>query len=106
MNKRAKRIKDLHDIPFFIMPIAITIMVILVHFLYITTIQKRSTYSIVAVDPVTGDVGAAGASCVPISASFLAVLAPGQGAGAIQAAGTPANQAKVFDLLRQGATSR
>jgi uncharacterized Ntn-hydrolase superfamily protein len=106
MNKRAKRINDLHDIPFFIMPIAITIMVILVHFLYITAIQKRSTYSIVAVDPVTGDVGAAGASCVPISASFLAVLAPGQGAGAIQAAGTPANQAKVFDLLHQGATAR
>lgn len=106
MNKRAKRIKDLHDIPFFIVPIAITIMVILVHFLYITAIQKRSTYSIVAVDPVTGDVGAAGASCVPISASFLAALAPGQGAGAIQAAGTPANQAKVFDLLRQGATAR
>ena len=106
MNKWANRIKDLHAIPFFIMPIAIAMMVILVHFLYITAPQKRSTYSIVAVDPLTGDVGATGASCVPISASFLAVLAPGQGAGAIQAAGTPANQAKVFDLLLQGATAR
>lgn len=64
--------------------------------------QDRSTYSIVAVDPVTGDVGAAGASCVPISAAFLAALVPGQGAGAIQAAGIQENQVKVLELLREG----
>lgn len=73
--------------------------------LYNAFSEDRSTYSIVAVDPVTGDVGAAGASCVPISAASLAALVPGQGSAAIQAAFIPENQAKVFDLLRQGATA-
>jgi uncharacterized Ntn-hydrolase superfamily protein len=70
--------------------------------LFTAVTQERSTYSIVAIDPVTGDVGAAGASCVPISASSLAALVPGKGAGAIQAAFIPQNQTKVFELLRQG----
>ncbi|MGB5933193.1 MAG: DUF1028 domain-containing protein [Anaerolineae bacterium] len=73
--------------------------------LYNAATQERSTYSIVAVDPVTGDVGIAGASCVPISAGAMATLVPGKGAAATQAAFTPWNQAKVFDLLRQGATA-
>lgn len=65
----------------------------------------RSTYSIIAIDPVTGDVGAAGASCVPISAASLAALVPGHGVTATQAAATPWNQTEVFDLLRQGMTA-
>jgi uncharacterized Ntn-hydrolase superfamily protein len=73
--------------------------------LYNAVPQDRSTYSIIAVDPETGDVGAAGASCVPISAASLAALVPGQGVGATQAAATPWNQTKVFDLLRQGTTA-
>jgi len=73
--------------------------------LYNPLFQDRSTYSIVAVDPATGDVGAAGASCVPISAASLAALVPGQGAAAIQAGFIPGNQTKVFDLLRQGTTA-
>ena len=73
--------------------------------LYNLAPQDRSTYSIIAIDPDTGDVGAAGASCVPISAASLAALVPGQGVGAIQAAATPWNQTKVFDLLRQGTTA-
>jgi uncharacterized Ntn-hydrolase superfamily protein len=75
------------------------------YFLRVALSQDRSTYSIVAVDPVTGDVGAAGASCVPISAASLAALVPRQGAGAIQAAFIPKNQTKVFDLLGQGMTA-
>jgi len=75
------------------------------YFLYNAVIQERSTYSIVAIDPVTGDVGAAGASCVPISASSLAALVPGQGAAAIQAAFIPKNQTEVFNLLSQGKTA-
>ena len=74
-------------------------------FLYGAAAQERSTYSIVAVDPVTGDVGIAGASCVPISAGGMTTLVPGKGAAATQAAFTLQNQAKVFDLLRQGATA-
>jgi uncharacterized Ntn-hydrolase superfamily protein len=73
--------------------------------LYSVASQDRSTFSIIAVDPVTGDVGAAGASCVPISASTLAALVPGKGAAAIQAAFIPENQTKVFDLLSQGKTA-
>ena len=73
--------------------------------LYNIASQDRSTYSIIAIDPVTGDVGAAGASCVPISAASLAALVPGQGVSATQAAATPWNQTKVFDLLRQGMTA-
>ena len=67
--------------------------------------QDRSTYSIIAIDTNTGYVGAAGASCVPISAASLAALVPGQGVSATQAAATSWNQTKVFDLLRQGTTA-
>jgi uncharacterized Ntn-hydrolase superfamily protein len=70
--------------------------------IYHAAVQDQSTFSIVAVDPITGDVGAAGASCVPISAATLAAFAPGQGAAAIQAAYTPKNQSQVLDLLLQG----
>ena len=73
--------------------------------IYRNTLKDRSTFSIVAIDPQTGDVGAAGASCVPISASVLAALVPGQGAAAIQAAFTPQNQSQVLELLSQGATA-
>ena len=74
-------------------------------FLHTAATQERSTYSIVAIDPVTGDVGAAGASCVPISASSLAALVPGKGAAAIQAAFITENQTEVFNLLSQGKTA-
>jgi uncharacterized Ntn-hydrolase superfamily protein len=73
--------------------------------LYNIAPQDRSTYSIIAIDTVTGDVGAAGASCVPISAASLAALVPGQGVSATQAAASSWNQTKVFDLLRQGMTA-
>jgi uncharacterized Ntn-hydrolase superfamily protein len=72
---------------------------------YRNTFKDRSTFSIVAIDPQTGDVGAAGASCVPISASSLAALVPGHGAAAIQAAFLPQNQSQVLELLSQGATA-
>ena len=70
--------------------------------LYGAAAQERSTYSIVAVDPVTGDVGVAGASCVPISAGGMTTLVPGKGAAVTQAAFSLQNQTKVFELLRQG----
>lgn len=76
-----------------------------VGFLHNVATQDRSTYSIVAVDPDTGDVGIAGASCVPISAAGMTTLVPGKGAAATQAGFTPQNQAKVFELLLQGATA-
>lgn len=69
-------------------------------------VQKRSprssTWSIVAVDPISGDVGAAGASCVPVNASVLAALVPGKGAAAVQADFVIENRDRVFDLLQEG----
>ncbi len=76
-----------------------------VNLLYRNTLKDRSTFSIVAIDRQTGDVGAAGASCVPILASVLAAMVPGQGAAAIQAAFTPKNLSQVLELLSQGATA-
>ena len=105
MNKKPQ-IKDVGEIVLILGVFsAIAILGFGVYFLYNAVIQERSTYSIVAIDPVTGDVGAAGASCVPISASSLAALVPGQGAAAIQAAFIPDNQAEVFNLLSQGKTA-
>jgi len=64
-----------------------------------------STWSIVAIDPATGDVGAAGASCVPVNAAVLAALVPGKGAAATQAEFVIENRDKVFELLQAGLTS-
>lgn len=62
-----------------------------------------STWSIVAADPATGDVGVAAASCVadlPIDA--LAALVPGKGAAATQAQYSQENRDKAYDLLQAG----
>jgi uncharacterized Ntn-hydrolase superfamily protein len=64
-----------------------------------------STWSIVAIDPATGDVGAAGASCVPVNAAVLAALVPGKGAAATQAEFVIENRDKVFELLQAGLTA-
>jgi len=76
-----------------------------VSFLHNKATQDRSTYSIVAVDPDTGDVGIAGASCVPTSAAGMTTLVPGKGAAATQAAYFPLNQARVFEALLQGVSA-
>ncbi|MEO0898201.1 MAG: DUF1028 domain-containing protein [Bacteroidota bacterium] len=61
-------------------------------------LSAQDTFSIVALDTLTGEVGAAGASCVDLFAfnipdpDFLAELFPGQGAIASQAFYIPANQ--------------
>lgn len=62
--------------------------------------MDQSTYSIVALDPTTGNVGAAGASCVPFPVSGLAALVPGKGSGAIQAAFVQQHRDQVFEMLQ------
>lgn len=69
----------------------------------------QDTYSIVAVDPETGEVGSAGASCVDLNQffpnspdDFIAVLHPGLGAINTQAAYNPANQNLASDRALQG----
>jgi uncharacterized Ntn-hydrolase superfamily protein len=67
---------------------------------------QTNTWTIVAVDATTGDVGVAGASCVPdLHADGLAALAPGKGAAATQALFTMENRNRVFQLLKEGVSA-
>ena len=78
----------------------------------VVTHQQRSlpvqsfsgnTWSIVAADPDSGDVGLAVASCVPdFHADVVAALVPGMGAGATQAQFELANRDRVYELLQDG----
>lgn len=106
MNK-GRHTKDVLEVVLMLgMYLALAILIFGACFLYDAFPQERSTYSIVAVDPVTGDVGIAIASCVPISAGGRIALVPGKGVGTAQAAALlPQNQIKMFEMLRQGATA-
>jgi uncharacterized Ntn-hydrolase superfamily protein len=74
--------------------------------IYNVVVPKKSTFSVVAIDPLTGDVGIAGASCVPISAAGMTALVPGHGASATQAAALDSKQRmQIFDMLQKGATA-
>lgn len=64
-----------------------------------------NTWSIVAADPATGDVGIALASCVPMYADAVAALVPGRGVAATQANVDLRNRNRVFDLLQAGWTA-
>lgn len=64
---------------------------------------EMTTWSLVAVDPVSGDVGVAMASCVPSThADGLAALVPGKGAAAVQAAWDLTNRNRVYEALQEG----
>ncbi|MCB9244946.1 MAG: DUF1028 domain-containing protein [Flavobacteriales bacterium] len=68
----------------------------------------QDTFSIVAVDSVTGEVGSAGASCVDLfntslsNDDFLGVLLPGKGAINTQAYYLPANQDNATARMNAG----
>ncbi len=65
-----------------------------------------NTWSVVGVDPATGDVGVAMASCVANTlADALAALVPGKGAAATQAAFDVDNRNRVFAALQEGLTA-
>lgn len=62
-----------------------------------------TTWSVVGVDPATGDVGVAMSSCVPNTlADALAALVPGKGAASTQAAFDIDNRNKIFAALKDG----
>lgn len=62
-----------------------------------------TTWSIAALDPETGTVGVAMASCVPETfGDAVAALVPGKGVAATQAAWNLENRNRVYDGLRQG----
>lgn len=72
------------------------------------SIQAQDTFSIVAIDTVTGEVGSAGASCVDLfqtdfkEDSFLGELFPGKGAINSQAYYLPANQLNAREKIQEG----
>ena len=61
-----------------------------------------TTWSVVAADPATGDVGIAMASCVPETfGDGVGALVPGHGVAAVQAAWDLTNRNVVYDALRE-----
>lgn len=64
-----------------------------------------NTWTIVAADPATGEVGIAGASCVPVKIDAIAALVPGKGVATTQAAFNVTNRDKAFLALSNGATA-
>jgi uncharacterized Ntn-hydrolase superfamily protein len=69
------------------------------------TQMEMTTWSVVGVDPKTGDVGVAVASCVPSYGDAVAALVPGKGAAATQAGFDIKNRNKVFEAIKQGLTA-
>ena len=69
------------------------------------TEMEMTTWSVVGVDPKTGDVGVAVASCVPSYGDAVAALVPGKGAAATQAGFDIKNRNKVFEAIKQGLTA-
>jgi uncharacterized Ntn-hydrolase superfamily protein len=69
------------------------------------TEMELTTWSVVGVDPKTGDVGVAVASCVPTHGDAIAALVPGKGAAATQAGFDIKNRNKVFEAIKQGLTA-
>ncbi|MDP1727053.1 MAG: DUF1028 domain-containing protein, partial [Bacteroidota bacterium] len=86
----------------------IIISVLILFFLFQNESNAQDTFSIVAVDSVTGEVGSAGASCVDLfqftgyAIDFLGELFPGKGAINTQAAYDPANQANARNRMNAG----
>jgi len=72
-----------------------------------TSTLDMTTWSVVAVDPATGDVGVAMASCVPNThGDAVAALVPGHGAAAIQASWDLTNRNRVYNALLEGRSAQ
>ena len=67
--------------------------------------MDMTTWSVVGVDPKTGDVGVAVASCVQSYGDAVAALVPGKGAAATQAGFDIRNRNKVFEAIKEGLTA-
>jgi len=65
--------------------------------------RAAATWSIVGVDPETGEVGVAVASCVGFEVTVVPVLVPGVGAAASQADLSPASGDRLLAAMRPGA---
>lgn len=69
------------------------------------TQMEMTTWSVVGVDPKTGDVGVAVSSCVPSFGDAVAALVPGKGAAATQAGFDIKNRNRVFEAIKEGLTA-
>ena len=84
-------------------------LIVLVNILVAET-RSQDTFSIVAIDSTTGEVGSAGASCVDLfntslsDDDFLGKLVPGVGAINTQAWYLPANQNNATERMKLGET--
>ena len=66
---------------------------------------EMTTWSVVAIDPLTGDVGGAVASCVTSYGDAVIALVPGKGAAATQAGFNVDNRNRVFEAIKEGLTA-
>lgn len=66
----------------------------------------KGTWSVVALDEETGEVGVAVASCVPFEVTVVPVLVPGVGAGASQANLSEKSGQRMVDALSSGASAQ
>jgi uncharacterized Ntn-hydrolase superfamily protein len=71
----------------------------------VLTELEMTTWSVVGVDPASGDVGVAVASCVPTHGDAVAALVPGKGAAATQAGFDVENRNRVFEAIQDGLTA-
>lgn len=67
--------------------------------------MEMTTWSVVGVDPVSGDVGVAVASCVQSFGDAVAALVPGKGAAATQAGFDIDNRNRVYEAIQEGLTA-
>ena len=87
-----------------------TILIILIFLLNNSILKSQDTFSIVAIDPETGEVGSAGASCVNLLPypsyrdGFLGELFPGVGAINTQAHYLQSNQVNARNRMNLGDT--
>lgn len=87
-----------------------TFIITIIIALSIGSSLSQDTFSIVAVDSTTGEVGSAGASCVDLfiagypTDDFIGVLIPGIGAINTQASYSPANQNNATNQMQLGQT--
>lgn len=85
-------------------------ILVLFFLLFSMNLQGQDTFSIVAVDPETGEVGSAGASCVDLNSfpgfsdDFLGELFPGLGAINTQAWYNQTNQINARNQMNAGST--
>jgi uncharacterized Ntn-hydrolase superfamily protein len=84
---------------------AVVVFAVVVAVLAMGTQTAEATWSVVGVDPETGEVGVAVASCVDVEVSVVPVLVPGVGAAASQADLSQPSGKRLAEAMSDGATA-